>query len=350
MSTPTYSLTNTTVTVVIDGEQHTAQRGAANFAKLRDAVLEEDWDAVRANLTTGSSIEKWAKGDFSVTDGSIKYRGAAVPSELNDRIIAAAAAGADPTSLLKFYENLQQNPSWRSVNQLWGFMKHTGIPIDADGYLVAYKGVTVAYRDCHTGKIDNSVGQSPSLPRNQISDDPDVACHFGLHVGAIEYARNFGAKMVVVRVNPRDVVCIPKDSSQQKMRCCEYEVIGKYGGQLPDDLYNVSVPAPRPVSASVAVEAIEAASVPTPDAAEPKKVKAPVEKVAEANASKSRKVPVLTDADVARLNDLNSLDLLAEPYMVLRQYGGKLGLVGVSKMPGGKAVLVPLLIKARTNG
>jgi hypothetical protein len=37
---------------------------------------------------------------------------------------------------------------------------------------------------------------------------------------------------VICRIDPEHVVCIPKDSRQQKMRVCKYEVVGHHTGQV----------------------------------------------------------------------------------------------------------------------
>jgi hypothetical protein len=72
------------------------------------------------------------------------------------------------------------------------------------------------------------VGDKPSMPRFQISDDPSVACHRGLHACSFEYLQHWnGHHLMMVKVNPKDVVCIPYDCGHSKMRVCEMEVISE---------------------------------------------------------------------------------------------------------------------------
>jgi hypothetical protein len=130
---------------------------------------------------------------------------------------------------------------------LFGFLQHAGIPIAPDGRFLAYKGVMKDYRDVHSSRCTsetcghktyyNRPGAANEMPRNEVSDDPDVPCHAGLHVGSLAYARDLGERVVVCAVGPEDVVCVPKDCSQQKVRCCRYEVVGHLGDQLPDTLF-----------------------------------------------------------------------------------------------------------------
>jgi hypothetical protein len=164
-------------------------------------------------------------------DGQFTYNGASLPTELNQRVIKMATAGDDPTALFNFWERLQKNPSKRSVDQLFSFLSHQGIPFEKDGTFLAYKGVRSDLKDAHSGKFDNSPGNVHEMPRNQISDDPNHACHEGFHVGALAYASGFSQRVVICRVDPEHVVCVPYDASAQKMRVCKYEVIGFHNGQ-----------------------------------------------------------------------------------------------------------------------
>jgi hypothetical protein len=231
-----YTLTQDSITVVWKGRPYTAQKGSQNFVALRKAVLEEKWDLVPNYLSVGKSIESWAKGNFKVLDDKIFYKGDSLPEGLNGRIMAMTQNGEDPTAIFNFWERLQKNPSWRSVEQLWPFLQHQ-IPLTPDGCFLAYKGVNNNYTDKHTNTVDNTPGTVHEMMRNKISDDPNEACHYGFHVGALSYASTFGEKTVICKVDPEHVVCVPYGASQQKMRVCKYEVVGNYGSPLPSTTY-----------------------------------------------------------------------------------------------------------------
>jgi hypothetical protein len=63
-----------------------------------------------------------------------------------------------------------------------------------------------------------------------------------VHVGSLEYVRGFacgygtegGDRIVIVKVNPADVVSVPYDCQNQKVRTCKYEVLREYTGPLPE--------------------------------------------------------------------------------------------------------------------
>mgnify|MGYP003965035807 CR=1 FL=1 len=235
---PAYTQTNESITVVIAGTPHTIKSDQDNWGDAREAIFHEKWELLLELIAPVVILSKWAKGLFRVEDNLVFYDDEVIPQELNVRILQMAKAGDDPAFLFQFWERLQRNPSYRSVEQLYPFLEHQGIPIVEGGFFLAYKGVTEDYMDCHTRKISNKPGEVLEMNRNRISDDPNQGCHYGYHVGALRYASSFGPRTVIVKVDPEHVVCIPYDSSHQKMRVCKYEVIGYHGvGHLPDTTY-----------------------------------------------------------------------------------------------------------------
>jgi hypothetical protein len=230
------------IQVMTGGKLTVVPRGAANFETLRQALIANPprLDDALKNLTVDAFIRAWAKEPFtlegSYSDGTLRvsYKGEAVPADLNERIVQMAANSEDPTPLFNFWERLERNPSARSVEQLWAFLKQQNIPVQPDGTFLAYKGINADMTDKHSGKIRNDVGSVHEMPRNKVSDDPHTACHYGFHVGAKEYAVSFGegGAVIICKVDPEHVVCVPYDSSQQKMRVCKYAVYGFYGGDM----------------------------------------------------------------------------------------------------------------------
>jgi hypothetical protein len=68
-----------------------------------------------------------------------------------------------------------------------------------------------------------------------------------LHFCSQEYLPHFGgsdSRVVIVKINPRDVVSIPTDYNNAKGRACRYEVIGEVGAN-PDDATEFDKPVQR---------------------------------------------------------------------------------------------------------
>ena len=336
----TYRGSRDSVTVVIDGEAHTVRKGTANYKDLLAALLGERWDDVPGLVSVRKAVEAWAQGEFKVSNNAIVFRGESVPDAISKRIMAMITGDEDAAPLLRFYERLDRNPSYRSVNSLFGFLAHAGIPFEPDGTFLAYKSVKGDYTDHYTGKISNKPGATPSVPRNKVSDDPDTACHFGLHVGALAYARNFGSggRIIIIRVDPEHVVCVPKDSSQQKMRVCKYEVVGDWNGrQMPSTVMETDKDKDRREGTQ-------------PKQAKPKAAAKDMPKAkAKGAGSRPKFVP---DANLKakwrRWATKDEVALLEFDLQTLRQYATyHVNIVGASKIPGGKTALVRNIIEVR---
>jgi len=182
-----------------------------------------------------------------------------------------------------------------------------------------------------------------------------VACHEGYHVGALSYAQGFGhggRRIVIVRVGPENVVCVPYDSSEQKMRVCEYTVVGNYGSRLSSTavtredigvptLEPTPTPTPKPAPKKSESKAERTA------VAETRPAKAPEPEATTKSGRKSRAVGV--DPSMwAGFDKMDEVDLLAQPLDALRKYATHvLKIVGASKIPGGKRALAARIIEVR---
>jgi hypothetical protein len=119
------------------------------------------------------------------------------------------------------------NPSRRAVNELYAFLEHKSMPLTPDGNFIAYKGVRDDYTDWHSGKFSNNIGDVNEMPRNSVCDDANVGCSSGFHAGSYEYAQGYGngGHLMIVEIDPSDVVSVPLDCDCQKLRTTKYKVI-----------------------------------------------------------------------------------------------------------------------------
>lgn len=218
-----YHVTQNSITLNFDGKTLAIARGDSRFPQIILAIKEGRMDEIPelADVQSG-----FAKDGFKLVDGQvIMPTGEALPPELNARLLEFRREGLPFTHLLKFWENLKQNPSYRSREQLFKFLEHNGHPLTEDGCFIAYRGVTEDFKDKHTRKFDNSPGSICEMPREQVDDDPTRTCSAGLHAAAWGYASNWSGTRVEVKINPRDVVAVPVDYNGEKMRVCRFEVI-----------------------------------------------------------------------------------------------------------------------------
>ena len=194
----------------------------------------------------------------AVVDGNVLYNGRMVHNAVAEAIKQMMSEGFDIKPMVKFLENLMKCPSYNSIKELWNFIEVMGLTITDDGCFLAYKTVDANFKDKYTHTIDNAPGQKPErMERCEVDDNANNACSSGYHVGALGYAgpggwyNSDGDNVVICKVNPMDVVSVPHDHSCQKLRCCYYEPVGLFRGELKASVYSGRVgddyaaPAPK---------------------------------------------------------------------------------------------------------
>lgn len=136
--------------------------------------------------------------------------------------------------LVNFHRKLMKSTSFTVRKQLYRFLEDNNHPFTADGNFVAYKAVRNNFMDKHSGTFRNRPGDVPEMDRGEVNEDPDQLCSHGLHVASYVYAEGFMCGddiLVEVEVDPADVVAVPKDYNNTKMRTCRYKVIGICEGE-----------------------------------------------------------------------------------------------------------------------
>jgi hypothetical protein len=183
------------------------------------------------------ALDAYLGNSVEIKDGSVIHRGEVVDERIAKRILAFMEESLPVEPMTRFLENLYNNPSHNSRAQLYRFLEHKNMPVTEDGCFLAYKSVDQNYKDHHTGKFSNRVGQVLSIARRSVDDNPENGCSYGFHAGSLEYASNFGGgnrRVVIVKINPEDVVSVPNDCEFQKLRTAKYEVVADYTGPLPE--------------------------------------------------------------------------------------------------------------------
>jgi hypothetical protein len=237
-------VTDESIVMVFSDGMKTVKNTHPEFEKIKKLVMQNKPVEALETFDVSTKLQKHPCGDFYVLDG-IVYLDAVepvpMPNALSNRVIEFAEAGLDYSPLVKFWENIQDNPLPEAVTDLYDFLNHNGIPITKDGCFVAYKKVDADFKDLHTHQFDNSPGTRVEMPRESVNTDRNVTCSSGLHVAAFKYASEFYSstgKLILVKVNPADVVSVPVDYSQEKMRTCGYDVIEECDAPRQDTLFD----------------------------------------------------------------------------------------------------------------
>ena len=242
-----YIVTENSITVLIKNRPEIIDNSHPNFELVEQAIKEKaSEDRILELINTGKAIVNFAnkteitRGNVEIKDGEVLYMGEPVHGALVTRIISLMNNGFDITPFTNFMENLYENPSYRAVTELYGFLEACNLPITEDGYFLAYKKIKYNYTDCYTGKIDNSIGVTVSMPRFKVNEDKNQTCSAGLHVASYSYMSSYhGDRIVICKVNPKNVVAVPTDYNNAKMRVCEYQVINEVDikdEQIPENV------------------------------------------------------------------------------------------------------------------
>ena len=229
MKTVSYIISGTgRISLVVGGKAYTVETDHKSYQKILDALKSKAYNGIEDLINVGEAIVTFSNGGASVVDGEVFYQGMPVHNSLTRRILDLMEQNMPFEPMIKFLENLMLNPSKRSVDELYGFLDVNNLPLTEDGCFLAYKRVNDDFMDFYTGKNDNSVGKTVTMTRNMVDDDKDRTCSHGLHFCSFEYLACYHGgqgKIVVVKVNPKNVVSIPTDYNNSKGRCCEYEVV-----------------------------------------------------------------------------------------------------------------------------
>ncbi|QIW86986.1 lysis inhibitor [Aeromonas phage Ahp1_CNU-2021] len=217
----------TFLNIYADGQTFTASKDHANFTAAAKLCMDGKIREALDKINVAKAVKSYSKGDIKIDGETVSYKGLVVDLGITKRIIAAMNEGKPFENLVNFLEKLMLNPSYRAVQELFGFLQHNDIELTPEGDFLAFKRVNTNYTDFYTGKMDNKPGAKVSMLRNTVNEDKNQTCSSGLHVAAKSYIPKYHGgqgKIVVCRVNPKDVVSVPTDYSNSKMRVCEYIV------------------------------------------------------------------------------------------------------------------------------
>lgn len=229
MNSIPYTISEKAIVLMIDSRTYTINRADQRFPDVLGALRDGNYDEIPGILDLKGRLVSESNGGLYLLNGMLRCDKYPVPALLGTRIIEMNKMGFPIDPLAKFLENLMENPSPSAREELYGFIEACDLPITADGYFLAYKMVGSNFKDLYTGKMDNSVGRVLLMPREDVDSNRNRTCSSGLHFCSEGYLGQYGTRgsdqVVVLKINPRDVVSIPTDYNNAKGRACQYEVV-----------------------------------------------------------------------------------------------------------------------------
>lgn len=224
----------------LGGNAYSFGKEHPHYEKLLNALRNNNVEQFEFLYEISTYIENYSEGCVEVRKGQIYWDNYPMPELFAERVVDMSKQGVNFQPMLNFLDNLSDNPSDRSIVELFDFLQHKHLPITPDGCFLAYKAVNKDFRDIYSNSIENKVGSIVEVDRSSVDGDRNTHCGSGLHVGSIDYVLDYGHgskdddgnissdggnQFLVCKVNPKDVVSVPNDCRYQKLRTCRYEVV-----------------------------------------------------------------------------------------------------------------------------
>ena len=266
MTKDNFLVTNDSVTVILrDGRHAFGSRDVAERTGVLAALIAGNFQKAFDLLNKASAVSARSFGKFTVSDGQLIFNGEVLHNAVSERVLEFLEVGLPFEPLLAFQEKMFSNPSKRAQDEGYKFLEHKNLPLTEDGCFLAYKSVRSDYLSkasgsepvevstdggktfkVFTGRIPNNVGSIVRMQRALVDDDFRNECSNGLHVGCLAYSgpqgwyHSYGDKVVIVKVDPKDIVSVPDDHSATKMRVSQYEVLMDFKGAYDVPVVNAT--------------------------------------------------------------------------------------------------------------
>lgn len=235
------------IVLIFENETVTANSSNPSFREIKTLIYDGNYDEAAKLANKAAEInEVFAGTSVEVKGDQVLYKGQPVHNVIVDRIFQMLQEKVDAMPLVRFLDRIMLNPSYTAVQELFLFLEANKIPITEDGCFLAWKKVRHDFKDIYSGTLDYSVGNLVEMPRNQVDEDRERTCSRGLHCAGWDYMPHFGSsgdsdRIVIVKVDPADVVAVPSDYKNAKMRVSKMLVLREYTDRKIADEFTHSV-------------------------------------------------------------------------------------------------------------
>lgn len=194
----------------------------------------QDLDAIGELADIQTWIAKQTHGRVTVDDCErLRLDGKPIDYGLTGRITKIIEQGISFSALANFVERASKNPDLSVPEDLYRFMEKGNMPFDPEGYILAFKKVDLegwSFYKGETGKVQYLPGMTPEMAREDCDPNRQRTCSRGLHACSFDYLDFWykrQGRVMIVRIDPQHVTAIPMDHNDQKLRCCQMEVVGE---------------------------------------------------------------------------------------------------------------------------
>lgn len=232
-----FILTADGVAGMADNIPFNASNSHPNYHLIIADLKAGSYDRIHSLINTSSQIKQLVSSTTPDMDGIVIDAAAGVVlidgHELDNavvgRILRMANEGFDVQPMRKFLANMMLLPK-TVADRVFEWVEAGAMPITSDGCVLAYKRVADNYTSFYDGKTKNDVGSIVKLPRALCDDNQHNTCSAGLHFCSQEYLPQYHGgqgRVLVLKINPKDIVAIPFEYGISKGRACEYEIVSE---------------------------------------------------------------------------------------------------------------------------
>lgn len=234
---------NNIVIFMTNGGMKTVSKTHKSFKKISAHLKNQEFQDAFDLIEKISHVKIKTKPIFTVKNDVGYYKNEKLPKSITKILQRFLDNNISPTAVINFWNRLKKNPREFARNELMLFLEHTGIPLCEDGTFITYKVIRDNYMDCHTESINNKPGAKiPRMDVAAVEHNRELCNAKGYHVAAWSYLSTMGyypesghRRLVECKVDPKDVVSIPNDYSNAKMRVTYYEIIREITGQKEEN-------------------------------------------------------------------------------------------------------------------
>jgi len=235
------------IVVFIKGKSYTAKSESPEYEQLQKAIEEKaPIEEVEKIVDTTKAVKNVIENtSVKLDEGVMTMNGKRIPDDCGLHASTLKEKGILDKAFVRFLERLMANPDPEARKDLYSFIVKGKMPITDSGHFCAYKVVRHDFKDKHTGTMDNSPGKEVKMDRKECDSNRNRTCSRGLHFCSSSYIPQFRSsgrdKVVMLLIDPKDVVSIPADYNDSKGRACFYKVIKEIGSDDLDDVGKVQI-------------------------------------------------------------------------------------------------------------
>lgn len=236
-----FTLSNTQLTVFIKGRPYSIDSSHPNWDHMNKMVRGEipttSDDEIIHLMNVRAAVEEKLKdyGRIKVGEDQIIIDGIPTHNYSTRRILDMLREGLDITPWINFLDRAISNPAAHVFGELFNWLEASNLPVTPEGKFLAYKKVDDDYLSYHPSPDgthqEHKFGKPITMPRYQVDDDRTNYCSTGFHFANWEYVNQHyypgRGRILILEVDPAEVVTIPNDYSFAKGRATGYTPVGE---------------------------------------------------------------------------------------------------------------------------